>query len=401
VISSQQLGERLEAARKAQRLTQADVAQRLGVSRQTVIAMEKGERRPTSEQLMVLADALATSVHELVRERYVRGEPSPRFRATLRASSEELQQAERELVRVARRYAELEQLLGMVRTPAQLEVVATWQVGSPADRLDPAFGGEDAAKAVRQMLGLGDAPCLSLEAQLERAAGLRIFNLPLPANVAALFVWSDDLGGCVGINVKHPHERRRWSLGHETGHFLRDREAGDVLPTPGHDAKDPSEIFADAFARALLLPADAVARQFADRVRANGGAFAAADIIAMAHQYEVSFQAMTLRLEGLALLPRGTWERLAAQNIRPREVESRLGIVRPSRAASPPTFPERYVSLALEAFERELIGEGDLAEYLGTDRVSARGIHAERRRQSFDDEHVVEVDLGLDMLAAG
>jgi len=115
----------------------------------------------------------------------------------------------------------------------------------------------------------------------------------------------------------------------------------------------------------------------------------------------VSFQAMTLRLQGLALLPRGTWERLAAQNIRPRELEGRLGIVRPSRAASPPTFPERYVSLALEAFERELIGEGDLAECLGTDRVSARCIHAERRRQSFDDEHVVEVDLGLDMLAAG
>src|SRR5581483_1440396 len=134
--------------------------------------------------------------------------------------------------------------------------------------------------------------------------------LALPSDVAALFIWSDELGGCVGINAKHPRERRRWSLAHEAGHFFRDREAGDVLPTPGFDPKDPSEVFADAFARALLLPAEAISRQFADQVRANGGAFAAANIVAMAHVYEVSFQAMTLRLEDRSLLPRGTWDRL-------------------------------------------------------------------------------------------
>lgn len=401
MISSKQLGERLEAARKGLRLTQAEVAQRLGVSRQAVIAIEKGERRPTNEQIVALATILNTSVHELVRERFVRAEPSPRFRAGRKTDSDALQQAERELVRVGQRYAELEQMLGIVRSPAPLESVMAWQVGSAADKLDPKLAGEDAAKAVRQALGLGEAPALALGGLLERAAGLRIFNLALPADVAALFIWSDELGGCVGINAKHPRERRRWSLAHEAGHFFRDREAGDVLPTPGFDPKDPSEVFADAFARALLLPAEAISRQFADQVRASGGAFAAANIVAMAHVYEVSFQAMTLRLEDRSLLPRGTWDRLAAQNIRPREVEAKLGLGRPAREPAPPMFPERYVSLALEAFERDLLGDGDLAEYLATDRVSARRLYEERRRQDLDDESVVDVDLGLDFLTAG
>ncbi len=398
MISSKKLGERLEAARKSLRLTQAEVAQRLGVPRQAVIAMEKGERRPSNEHLVALSAALNVSVHELVRERFVRAEASPRFRAGRRADAEALQQAERELVRAGQRYAELEQMLGIVRSPAPLESVLAWQAGSAADKLDPKLAGEDAAKAVRQALGLGDAPALALDGLLERAAGLRIFNLVLPADTAALFLWSDELGGCVGINARHPYERRRWSLAHEAGHFLRDREAGDVLPTPGFDPKDPSEAFADAFARALLLPAEAISRLFADKVRANGGAFAAADIVAMAHGYEVSFQAMTLRLEDRSLLPRGTWERLLAQNVRPREVETRLGLGRPARKP-PPTFPDRYVSLALEAFERELLGDGDLAEYLATDRVSARRLYEERRRQDLDDERVVDLDLGLDFLS--
>jgi DNA-binding XRE family transcriptional regulator len=48
LISSQQLGERLADARKRAKLNQADVADAIGVARTTLVAIEKGERRPVT-----------------------------------------------------------------------------------------------------------------------------------------------------------------------------------------------------------------------------------------------------------------------------------------------------------------------------------------------------------------
>jgi len=56
VTPSQQLGERLADARKRARLTQAEVAERLGVARTTLVAIEKGERRPSDAELVRLGE---------------------------------------------------------------------------------------------------------------------------------------------------------------------------------------------------------------------------------------------------------------------------------------------------------------------------------------------------------
>ena len=55
MISSQQLGERLADARKRAKLTQAQLADKLGVARTTLVAIEKGERRPANAELVKLA----------------------------------------------------------------------------------------------------------------------------------------------------------------------------------------------------------------------------------------------------------------------------------------------------------------------------------------------------------
>jgi hypothetical protein len=73
----------------------------------------------------------------------------------------------------------------------------------PADRpaLDPKLEGEDAARAVRALLGLGDEPAIAIEERFESEAGLRIFYLDgMPAKVSAFLIWSDDIGACVAIN---------------------------------------------------------------------------------------------------------------------------------------------------------------------------------------------------------
>jgi hypothetical protein len=75
-------------------------------------------------------------------------------------------------------------------------------------------------------------------------------------------------------------------------------------------------------------------------------------------------------LEDLSRLPAGTWERLGAEGFKVQHAQKLLEI-----DANPPLrelMPPRYVSLAVEAFRKGFLSEGQLVRFLHTDRVSAR-----------------------------
>ena len=61
-----QLGERIAKLRKDQGITQVQLAERLGVSQQTITAYEVGRRRIQVSALPVIAHALGVGVEELV-----------------------------------------------------------------------------------------------------------------------------------------------------------------------------------------------------------------------------------------------------------------------------------------------------------------------------------------------
>ncbi|HVC79333.1 MAG TPA: ImmA/IrrE family metallo-endopeptidase, partial [Chloroflexota bacterium] len=60
---------------------------------------------------------------------------------------------------------------------------------------------------------------------LENDIGLRVFYVDLPSNYSEIYVYSDQLGGCLAVNRHHPMEWRCWSLVHSLGHFLAHRQA--------------------------------------------------------------------------------------------------------------------------------------------------------------------------------
>jgi transcriptional regulator with XRE-family HTH domain len=63
-----QLGARIAALRKAQSITQVDLAQSLGVSQQTINSFETGRRRVLVSTLPPLARTLWVSIEELIGE---------------------------------------------------------------------------------------------------------------------------------------------------------------------------------------------------------------------------------------------------------------------------------------------------------------------------------------------
>ncbi len=394
--SSQQLGERLADARKRAKLTQAQVAEKLVVARTTIVALEKGERRPSNAELVKLADLLGLTVHDLLREGSVRAEVSPRFRMTgADRNTAPVRMAVERLRKLGGRYLELERLHGLQRVRAPLETLQTYRTESGATHwLDPKLEGEDAARTVRGMLGLGEEPVFEIDERFETEAGLRIFYLDrLPSKLAAFLIWSDEIGGCVGVNCAEPVERQRWSLTHELGHFLRDREAGDVLEVD-ELIQQPAELFPEAFTKEFLLPTAGVRKRFTERCRS--GRFTPLDLHALAKTFGVSFRAMAHRLEELRLLPRGSYEKITQSGLRPKDLGAPEAAPHPSRVRL--GLPERYIELAVSAYGQEKLSETELAEVLATDIASARAVFQERERISLGEGMLLRVDFnGADL----
>jgi Zn-dependent peptidase ImmA (M78 family) len=192
------------------------------------------------------------------------------------------------------------------------------------------------------------------------------------------------------------------SMLHEYGHLLlstdRYKPGIDYLTIPGR--KPANERFAEAFALGFLMPAASVRQKFHDIV-ATTGDFQVADLCRMKHFYFVSLEAMTLRVEQLGLIPRGTWEHLKESRFAPRKAEAMLGL--PSHPIDENIVPERYRYLAVQAYERGELGDSDLAHYLRCDVVTAREIVARtltsREVESSGEERSVKMDFPLSLLS--
>jgi Zn-dependent peptidase ImmA (M78 family)/DNA-binding XRE family transcriptional regulator len=365
------VGQRIAEARKARGKTQEEVADFLGCSRPTYIAIEKGDRPAKSDEIIKLASFLGRKVNELVRPTEPVVDLQPHLRAAVErrkgADEEALNAAIDEFQRLAEDYRDLERLMNApLRFHYPPEVTL-----SP--RIDSAELAESVAQQERQRLGLGDQPVIYLRNTLEWDVGLRIFYWNLPSPIAGMYAYTADLGGCILVNRKHIPERRRVSMLHEYGHLIVDRyKPGiDYLTVPGR--KPANERFAESFALNFLMPASSVRQRFHDVVTTTGD-FQVADLRRLSHFYYVSAEAMALRLEQLGLVPKGIWQFLKESKFSPREAAELLGLQ--PRPVNDFPFPDRYKYLAVAAYERGEIGDGDLADYLRCDVVEAREIAA-------------------------
>lgn len=112
-----------------------------------------------------------------------------------------------------------------------------------------------------------------------------------------------------------------------------------------------------------------------------------ADLLVLASEFGVSAQALILRLEDLRFVPAGEWDRISGTRVDLVAAHRLLSL--PERSRDVERLPRRYVLLALDAYERELITEHELAEYLELDRLAVRELLAQLAQSD------VESDSGI------
>ncbi len=359
------VGERIAEGRRERGLTQADLAQLLGVARTTVTAMEHGQRRPQAAELARIAEILEVPARQFV-------EPAGPalalpFPVLFRRKSTDLPTAAARDIRIFQQmcvwYAGLEAKLG---EPLTRQYPLVYEIGEA----EVSRAADGVATSERNRLGLGDGPIADVWGLLETDVGLRLVSFPMnDATMAGMFVFTESLGGCIAINAKHPPYRQRWTAIHEYAHFLADRTEAEVTVLRKRSRLPRRERFADAFARSFLMPALGLIRRFDGLKRAKVAGVTPADILTLAHLYSVSFDAMVIRLEELSLVPGGTREYLKERGFKPDEGRRMLGLIGENQAG---IGPRRYLTLCTMAYQRDLLSEGQLAEYLSRDVVDVR-----------------------------
>lgn len=384
-ISAQEIGRRLRLARENANIRQNDAAKVIALSRPTLVAIEKGERRIRIQELQALASHYGVSVNGLLRREAVHTDLLPRFRRLNDTESAQTIEAVHLLNNLVRADVELENILG-INCSRKYPPERGINQGNVTDLA------EGHAQELRDWLGLGSGPVTNIFNLIEFDLGIRLYQrrLTTKSKVSGLFAYDDRVGACILLNANHPWTRRVYSAAHELGHFIGTRRSPEILEVDEH-FRSREERYADAFGRAFLTPQTSFSRSFRE-LTAGASKLTRRHIILLSHQFDISREACIRRLEELDLVRKGTseWfknnggitiahERAVLGKEAQREDPTKEDADRP--------ISQRMALRAYEAWRRELMSEGQLAELLKVQRVALRELldQIELEEQNTDD----------------
>lgn len=360
------LGPRLKSARSLTKMTQEVAAQKLGFSRTTVVAIENGKRTISAEELRAFSELYTVPESELLADGTPSLDMELKFRSHSNSDDTDSAVAHMLLNKLAAASIELEAMLNRPVLQLDLPVIYVAKAGPVEQQA------EDVALSIRQRLGIGFGPIPDLISLVELDMGLRVFERGLPPKVSGAFAYDESVGGFIVVNAVHPAARRRITIAHELCHALL-RRSGVVIHSGEIESGDREERFCDAFARALLMPAMTVRKKAAE-LRDAAGQFSVRQLLAMAVYFHTSIEAMTRRLEGLTILPKGTFESLKVRGLGTQHLEEvRRELDEPEAVGR---FTPRTLLLAAEAFEKGLLSEQQIAKKLQLDLGSVRDVLA-------------------------
>lgn len=400
-LTQEQLGQRLHAARKSVALTQQQVADHLGLSRESLAQIEAGSRSVNSLEIVRLARLFGRSLSSILLEENAQEEEpltalfrmqdalaeSPGLRAKLVEFSNIFQEART-----------IERLIG--DEPRQLP--PDYGTREPRNNFEAHEQGQELAKQERRRLGLGSGPIPDV-AEVISMQGIWAVSAEMPDCVSGICLFHSAIGAAVIVNQIHSRSRRRFSYAHEYAHVLADRKTRIASVSSSSNSKELIERRANSFASEFLMPSRGVI-DLLDRIDKGGPSretmwlfdpatelgepiekrnapgsqeIAFHDVAFIADWFQVSYEAAAYRLSDLGKVNRDKLQVLLAQKEEGRTLIEDRGEEQP--------FLNTYVRwLAREAYRREAISGGRFRDF-----VALAGLDPddefEQVREHFDD----------------
>ncbi len=265
-MNESELGARIAALREARGMTGEELGAALGLSRSQVSKVEHGTRRLDVSEVAAIADALEVSLGEVLgTERS--GSLALAARVMAAPQADGTLPSRRRLRQLLEAEASLAAATGLrASRPTQsgLDVLALiGDQGLPSGRV-PWRDGEDLAILVRQGLGLGRAPIADVAELAERHFGLDVLAWPTGTAVSGLCAHGHGVA-MVLISTSFPRGHQRFTAAHELAHHLLRDPREIVIDSDLYDGGNPMEKRANAFAAALLMPAEGLRDVIAGR----------------------------------------------------------------------------------------------------------------------------------------
>ena len=240
------IGARIKALREERKLSQDDLARVFGFKdRQTVSAIETGERRVTAEELVIAVEKLGASLDYFTNPFLLVGEGRFSWRQT-NVGPQALNGYERSAGRWIAAYRALSSQVGRAAPLLRRSLGLT-----------PRHSFEDAMEAGERFVAefeLGDVPADRLAEVMERALGILVLRVDAFDGISGAACRLPELD-VVLINRNEVEGRRNFDLAHELFHIL----TWDTMPPEHSEAAVETggnrvEQLANNFASAVLMP---------------------------------------------------------------------------------------------------------------------------------------------------
>jgi transcriptional regulator with XRE-family HTH domain len=243
------ISKRLKRVRERLGLTQAELADKLGFrDRQTVAAIEAGQRKLSADELVLAVQALGVDLDYLTDPFRLVGEGRFSWRTSRDADGSLLDAFEERAGRWIALYRNLGEKTYSLPNPLQPRLPLTEKSTYEDARV--------VAEALGREWDLGGAPALRLADRVREKLGTLVLYVDAPKSISGAACQLPELNAIL-INRKEPEGRRHYDLAHETFHLL----TWEQMPPEHREGEIPRqgkggrvEQLADNFASALLMP---------------------------------------------------------------------------------------------------------------------------------------------------
>ena len=384
----QSVGERIAALRSARGMSGERLGALLGLTKSQVSKVENGTRKLDVSEVALVADALGVTLAEVLGVAR-KGSLALAARVMSEPQQAETLSARRRVRQVLEVEAALADAVGLM--PARPSVAGAGFMAEVRAVAVPANAsvhhGAQLADEVRDALGLGRAPIADLAALCERHFALSVLLWPIGKSVSGLCAHGDGVALSL-VSTSFPPGHQRFTLAHELAHHILDDPREVIIESDLFAMGTPVEKRANAFAAALLMPADGLREVVADR-KINASVLAE-----LMREFKVSYRALLFRLADksvrlLAPDSRDVWlDRTATSVLR------EAGDVNPAELTfsdEERRVPARLWQAAQHGYEGGRVGIGVLSALLDEDaeilftRLAAAGCCPPIMRDDLDD----------------